>query len=127
MTVNLIQLDAYGRESITPIFQNDEERVEWERINGLELACPGVIIFRHRLSDAGHYLCQSPAAHEGLVALSLCPPRYCGCLTCIKQRVAVRELTAWNISKMAIKLAHFELMTNMRKEDQRGGHASEAI
>ena len=127
MTVNLLQLDECGKESITPIFQDEEEKRIFMWVSGLEMACPGVTTFVHRLSDDGHYLCQSPAAHEGLVTMQLCPPRYCGCVTCIKQRVAVRELTAWNISKMAIKLAHFELMKQMHEEKQRGGAAAEAL
>lgn len=127
MTVNLLQIDEYGQEKITSMFQSEEDREYFRWLTSLEYACPGVVIFEHRLSEKGHYLCQSPAAHEGLVAMDLCPPRYCGCLTCIKQRVAVRELTAWNISKMAIKLAHFALMKQMKEEDQHGGAVSEAL
>ena len=129
MTINLLQLNDRGQESISPMFQDEEEKRFFEWISGLELACPGVVIFRHHLTEAGHYLCQSPAAHEGLVTMELCPPRYCGCLTCIKQRVAVRELTAWNISKTAIKLAHeFARRASMlRKEEESHGDAAEAL
>lgn len=125
MTVNLLQIDEQGRERISPIQQSEEDRQYFQWLTSLEYACPGVIIFRHRLSEAGHYLCQSPAAHNELVTMQLCPPRYCGCLTCIEQRVAVRELTAWNISKMAIKLAHYALRVQMQEEER--GAAAEAI
>jgi hypothetical protein len=106
MTVNLMQVDEQGREHITSLFQDPEEREFMAWIMSLEMACPGVTIFIHRLSDRGHYLCQVPAAHEQLVISQQCPPRYCGCLTCMRQRVAIRDLTAWNITPTARAIAH---------------------
>ncbi len=113
MSVNLMQIDEQGRERINPMFQDEEEKAFFEWISGLEMACPGVIIFRHRLTEQGQFLCSVPAAHEQLVVHEVCPPRYCGCPTCMVQRVAIRELTAWNITPIARKLAH-EYLSKMQ-------------
>ena len=105
MTVNLLQLDEQGQERITSIFQDPEEKEFFIWLSNLEMACPGTTIFAHRLSEDGHYICTVPAAHSQLVIEEDCPPRYCGCPTCMIQRVAIRELTAWNITPTARKLA----------------------
>lgn len=110
MTVNLMQLDEMGRERITSLFQDPEEKAFMEWVMGLEMACPGSTIFIHRLSQTGWHLCNSPAAHEQLILAGLCPPRYCGCPTCMIQRVAIRALTAWNITPTARGFAQEQLV-----------------
>ena len=85
MTVNLLQMDKHGQESITSMFTDPEERATMEWLYSLEVAAAGVTIFVHRLSEPGHErLCQDPSN----------PPRYCGCYDCIDQRNYLRDYTA---------------------------------
>ena len=109
MTVNLLQLTSGGQESMTSVFQSPEEKEFFDWITSLEVACPGVTIFAHRLSEKGHYRCTAPAAHFELVNIEACPPRYCGCLTCIRDRDNIRNMMAWNVSPIARKIAQEQL------------------
>lgn len=106
MTVNLMQMDERGKESITSMFRDPEEQEFMDWITGLESACPGVTIFVHRLSDPGFYLCTVPASHACFAEDGNCPPRFCGCFDCIDRRRFNREHTAWNISTMARAIAY---------------------
>lgn len=94
MTVNLLQMDKHGKESITSMFTDPEERETMEWLYSLEAAAAGVTIFVHRLSEPGHYLCTVPCAHERLCEDPANPPRYCGCYDCIDQRNFLRDYTA---------------------------------
>ena len=96
MTVNLLTIDDTGQEQISQLFADPEDREQLNWVMELELAAPGCIIFIHRLSPAGHYLCTVPAPHERLVSPEH-PSRYCGCYKCIAERKFLIKYTGRQI------------------------------
>lgn len=100
MSVTLMQMDAFG-EYFTSIGQTPEERAFLQWVWDLESAARGTTIFVHRLSDAGYALCNIPAPYAVLVENDLCPPRFCGCLTCVDGRLLSCEFRAVSISETA--------------------------
>ena len=95
MTINLLQLDKRGKESITPIFASPEDRQYMQWLLSLEEAAPGTTIFVHRLSELGHYLCTVPCPYSRFIALDPDHPlRYCGCPICIDTRKYINDYVA---------------------------------
>ena len=87
MTDQLLSIDRSGDENPRSMFRSEEERDYFMWLTSLEVVAPGTVIFRHRLSDGGHYLCTVPCPYSRMLDHDPDhPKRYCGCFDCIDTR-----------------------------------------